>query len=60
MENSKKRIAITLVVLTTVIFGSFSRVAQASNIRTVDMLLLIAGGICIGALVSMLVQRSKS
>lgn len=58
MEKSKKRVAIALVILTAIIFGGFSRVAHASNIRTVDMLLLIAGGACIGALVSLLVRRS--
>lgn len=59
MEKSKKQLAITLVLLTTIIFASFSRIAHTENIRTVDMLMLIAGGICIGALVSTLVQKSR-
>ena len=59
MEKSKKRTAIALVILTSIIFGSFSRIAHIENIRTVDMLFLIAGGICIGALVSTVVQKSR-
>ena len=60
MERSKKQVAIALVLLTAIIFGSFSRIAHTENIRSVDMLMLIAGGMCIGALISTLVQKSRT
>lgn len=58
MEFSKKtRVAFGLFILAAL---SFSRVAQMPDIRTVDMLFLLSGGACLGALVTLMVQRNKS
>ncbi len=58
MEFSKKtRVLLGLVILSGL---SFSRVAQMPGIRTVDMLLLVSGGACLGALITLLVQRNRA
>ena len=57
MEISKKtRVVLGLVIIAAL---SFSRISQMPNVRAVDMLFLIAGGACIGALISTLVQKNR-
>jgi hypothetical protein len=58
MEFSKKtRVLLGLVILAGL---SFSRIAKMPDVRTVDMLYLLSGGACLGALVTLLVQRNRS
>lgn len=45
-------------MLVAVFFGSFSR--SAANVRSVDALMLIAGGICIGTLISVLLRKDST
>ncbi len=55
MEKSKKRLVAVLIILVAVFLGPFSR--AAGNVRPVDALMLIAGGMCLGALLSVLLQK---
>lgn len=55
MDISKK----TRVILGLITIGalSFSRVSGLSNIRSVDVLMLLVGGACIGAMITLLLQK---
>jgi hypothetical protein len=57
MESSKKmRVALGLVIIAAL---GFSRVSKMPETRTVDMLFLVGGGMCIGALITLLLQKSR-
>ena len=58
MEKSKKRLVAVLIILVAVFFGPFSR--AAGNVRSVDALMLIAGGMFLGALLSILLQKRNA
>jgi hypothetical protein len=58
MKSNQKRIAIFATVLVVVISNLF-RSKAIENVRAVDMLQLLASGVCIGAIVVNIVHARK-